>query len=883
MPIAPLRPRRNGKGPDIPVHTVGNALVLHGRESISQQAQSIALRVAKDPDHDVVILDMPERPSINTWEAVASALPRRRRSGIRLVVCGDSPEPASLIGQWLAERLGRPVVAPHGRLTRSAAGALFVHSGPGTGWIRFRPGKEPAWEGKRYPRPVWDHIAADDTPTSSVAVAEPMPGGVWIHDTSEEPVIEPHRKWLSEMVPCHPDILLVLLGCPGTRALPVDDIYRFWRKLDAETRSRVRFVGYGPVDLPGRDPLGQALADALSTPVVCYAGVPIGAPDRPQMFTVDESGSLCWQAFAEELSYTPRETPTAPPVTPRLLSHRAPMDLGEQIEPGVYQYAEDAVVEVLQSGLWVRPAEVPREADRIRAALADAERHTLVFDDANEHRAVRMRSVAEDVAGQLDPPTRARTELIPGSVVAESTARGRSSAGGSLRSTTPAPATTPVAPIAPPPAVAGSVGASGGVGWQEPAAAPRPAAEPVTESRPVAPAIVDAPLASEPVQLVPERGLVPPQAPMALNLPAVTPPVEPGLLPPDRPVPDALVPSGTWPPTLGAGPAMPPPAPVAPPADPSVSLEAPPSAPPATPPAAHTPPVQQPGRRPVASAAPRRPARPAPARGRLQPAPDRAASALISGRGLTEERAWLRRSLSREFDAMATVVSRVLSEHPGLQGGSGVTANDVMTDSVAVRLYLSPEGTAIDAGLRAAKRGPHVPFARCAVSGLSRLPSHRGATTYATTLTEAEWQILGGRSMLTEWGFLNALSAPSGDLAGDTDVLIWSMSARRTKLLEPDGDEHAENRVLFLPGTSFKVLDLVQPAADRRGQVLLREVAANEIEPDGRVQDNRASFDDLATTSLRRCLERWADAEPPSAVGTAARRRFGTVPGLAQA
>jgi len=42
------------------------------------------------------------------------------------------------------------------------------------------------------------------------------------------------------------------------------------------------------------------------------------------------------------------------------------------------------------------------------------------------------------------------------------------------------------------------------------------------------------------------------------------------------------------------------------------------------------------------------------------------------------------------------------------------------------------------------------------------------------------------------------------------------MTARRTAALEPEGTERIEDRVLFLPGTSFKVLETWRPAGQRR-------------------------------------------------------------------
>jgi hypothetical protein len=265
---------------------------------------------------------------------------------------------------------------------------------------------------------------------------------------------------------------------------------------------------------------------------------------------------------------------------------------------------------------------------------------------------------------------------------------------------------------------------------------------------------------------------------------------------------------------------------------------------------------------------------------RLQPVVRPEASALLPGRGLAEERAWLRRSLSRDFDTMASSVSRILSEHPGMKAGGEHTAEDTLVDSVATRLFLTRRGVGIDAGLRSGAIGPHVPLARCAVSGLSRLPSFRGSTIVRATPGEQQWSLYRGRRLVTDWSFVTMLTAPCAGQDGDTDVLIWSMTARRTALLEPDGDERVEDRVVFLPGTHFKILEATEPGGDRRGAILLREIGANEIDDDGRVDHKRMSLDDLAVTSLRRSRERWAGADPRRRIGAASAGRFGMLPGL---
>ena len=269
-----------------------------------------------------------------------------------------------------------------------------------------------------------------------------------------------------------------------------------------------------------------------------------------------------------------------------------------------------------------------------------------------------------------------------------------------------------------------------------------------------------------------------------------------------------------------------------------------------------------------------------PAGTRFQPTPEPAVSALVGAHGLTEERAWLRRTLSRDFDTMAHSSSRILSEHPGFQGSDGRASEDVLTDTVAVRLYLSGRGEAIDQALRAGGNGPHVPFARCVVSGLTRLPSHRGATVFTASPTARQRELYRQRKLVTDWSFVHALTEPSPDQQDEVDVLVWSMTARRTKLFEPGGADAVDNRVVFVPGTSFKILEMTDPGPkEKRGRILLRELSASEVDDSGRV-DSRASLDELAITSLRRCVDRWAAAPARGAVGEAAVGRFGFLPGL---
>ncbi|MEU9516689.1 hypothetical protein [Micromonospora sp. NPDC048169] len=754
-------------------HTVGNALVLHASERISTEARTVALSVDRDPDNDIVILDLQHELPFDIWDTVATELRRQRlRRGIRLVVCGARPETGALAGQWLSDRLGRPVIAPFGRMIPGAAGLLFVHATDLGGWVCYRRGQTPVWQSKRYPVPAWDGAAVDHLTISSTCAAEPLPGGVWLRESRDEAAVAVHGSHLTATMPCLPDAMPVLVGCPGTAPLRLDDIARFWRGLAPEGRDHARFVQYGPVALPEGDQFGQALADLLRCPVRVFTGVPTGRPDGPAMFTVDTDGRPGWQVFAEELAYRPRQTLGAKAVTPRILRHRAPPELGEPVGPRVYQYAHDAVVEVIPSGLWLRGPEAPRHADRIRAVPMDPNRARLVVDDPAPAVADRHRELAGDLTARLDPATRGRTAVQPSSAVAPGrpglSARGFEA--GTYWHTTGDAA----GPVSAPPAAVPPV--------PVPAAVPEPV--PVAVAGPPAP----------PTGEVAAAGVAVPAAPPDAAPPAGSglPGAAPEVAGPHGAGSGVAGPHGEGPdvagPVLGGGAGWA--------TGPTMTL-----------------PVRRPGPAPV----------------RFQRTPGDDARGVRPGPDLDEERTWFRRAFRREIAAVSADVADVLTAHPALAEGAGAVEY-----ATAVRLYLSAAGDGLDQALRSAEPGGHVPFARCVSAGVRRLPAHRGVAYAGAELTTADLRRIAQRRVLTDWGFTNALAEPPADLPGTVEVLIWSATARRTAVFETGDGVPA--RVLFLPGTAFTVLQVQEPEAGAPARLLLRELAVEEPPVDGRVR-----------------------------------------------
>ncbi|MER7188146.1 hypothetical protein ABT404_53320, partial [Streptomyces hyaluromycini] len=255
---------------------------------------------------------------------------------------------------------------------------------------------------------------------------------------------------------------------------------------------------------------------------------------------------------------------------------------------------------------------------------------------------------------------------------------------------------------------------------------------------------------------------------------------------------------------------------------------------------------------------------------RVQPVPGAAVAAVPPERGLERERAWLRRTFSAQFGALAGSVARVLSESPGLRSSSREDAADALTDLVAVRLYLGGDSARVDAAVRGATKGPHVPMSRCVTAGLRRLPSYRGPALLHAPAGPAELAWFHEGRVTTEWAFCSAWTAPYPAPPDSADFLVWSMTARRTRLV----DASAADRVVFEPGTRFKVLRT--DGEGDRPAVLLRQLSSSETGQDGPLPLDEIALSGL-TASLAALREfRGGPArgqEPPA-------RPVGVPPGL---
>ncbi|TDV42176.1 hypothetical protein [Actinophytocola oryzae] len=391
---------------------IGAAVVVHAADGVTDEARALAESLPADPEHELVVADVPPVSAIDVWQSFAAALPRGRRS-LRVVPGQEPREIAPYVWQWLADRLGRGVLAPYG-LTQNRAGTLFVHSIDQSGWVSFGKGKAPAWTGKRFPQPVWDTIEVSQVRSAGFrGVAEPLPAGVWLRPDVDQGVLTTGRNRLAATLPCLPDTPLIVLGVCDAADLDIADVAAFWRTLPPNLAASARFVQYGGLTLPHGATFGQHLADALGMEICAYTGIPTGTPDKLDVLALRQDGSLGASAFAQAFAYRP-----GGPATGRLCAHRAPLDGLGEVAPGVYWYAPDVVVEVVRAGLWLRPAEQITDPTGVRAAPLDPPHSLLLYEATDPARADRLAEVAAELRDRLDEETRSATLLMPSTALA---------------------------------------------------------------------------------------------------------------------------------------------------------------------------------------------------------------------------------------------------------------------------------------------------------------------------------------------------------------------------------------------------------------------------------------------------------------------------------
>ncbi|WP_225829042.1 hypothetical protein [Streptomyces naphthomycinicus] len=209
------------------------------------------------------------------------------------------------------------------------------------------------------------------------------------------------------------------------------------------------------------------------------------------------------------------------------------------------------------------------------------------------------------------------------------------------------------------------------------------------------------------------------------------------------------------------------------------------------------------------------------------------------------------------------VVALALRRNPEL--GRDHAPEAVLAGLVAARLQLTVHGR--HAGRAQGAPGGEVPPpTAAALEGLALLPAHSGVVALRTDLAETETQWYGTHRQVVEDGVCSASLTGSPGSPGNTDIVIRSVTGRRTALLEPE----LPDRVLFAPGTRFEVLE-VRVRRGERTAVLMRELPAGSP-GSGPVR--------TVVRELEEALRVWRADERSGLVRSGARDPFARPPGL---
>jgi len=798
-------------------------------------------------------------------------VPGGRRQGLRLLVSAAA-RPAGgggpALAARLAEELGVEVVAPDGTLVVLRRGELFSVGAAG-GWWGFARGRAPRWAGARFPAPVWQSELPVDMGLRAVsgATVTPVPAGLWVRGAGG-PVAA-----LSDpgfFVP-PASMLAVLVGRPGEPWPTAGAVAEVIGGLPPVLRQHFVLVPYGPQPAD-RPPLAQRLADRLGVDVRATHGLPGYAADGSLDFTVvDDTGRGTWRPLVTESVYHPGGRP------PTQSSWSAPVAGLPPAGPGSFALVEGWLVEVVPSGLLVRPAASvpepavlrrpadPRQVDIVLTAAVRAPDNVPVpVLDAVGRMARALPPAVQDrlrmlITDQVDPPElvglagalRLPIARWSGDRVTPVGADERPFPADPFRPTPaarvqnltpqippaqhPQPAQSPANTDARPDSVgrlhASAMPPTAGPPTASPPPAAIAAARPGsaadrTSARVETPAL-EGPGAGRSVTIRADGRIRPVRGQRrgsgndaAAGGEPLAPTAVPAAVPAAAPT---AVPAAT-PTAAPAGRTLQAPHPTGPgrplqPLPQAASSPAPAGAAPLTP-TGHA-------EQPLPIAAPHRgpgPAVPPAAAGLAAVTPDRVAGVdpWWEQAASVAERQHFRLSLGWRFDAACRHVTRSLSQRPGLR--AAVEGDDgAATDLAAVQVFAASDHTDLVESLRAGVVRPaDRPFLSCVVSGLRRLPTTPGVVVRGGPEDPTAVAAYVPGSEVVEMGLLMAVADPVMQVPGGVEVLIWSTTARRLDGLVEDGEG---TQVVFLPGTVFRVMDVERTG--ERGRVLLAEVPRN--------------------------------------------------------
>ncbi|MGI5229436.1 hypothetical protein [Actinoallomurus sp. CA-142502] len=288
----------------IVVEEAGSTLVLRSTDA-DASAVGFAAALRPESSRTTVVVDASASAALDAldpdllWRLVDrlnAGGPGSEMRDMRLVAArSGAPDPsgASPLAARLADWLGVGVVAPDGDLIALRGGELFS-AGAGAGWLAFRRGSSPQWNGPRYPAPAWQAaLPREFPPRRSRAFgrlrssAPPMsvtaiPAGLWVRAAGGAPLTPAD---LGYGVPVEKARPVVLVGAPGEPAPDVAELAAFLASLPSDLGKSAVIAPYGQ-GLDASADLVQNLVDRLGMPIHAYHALPHYAGDGTRRFAL---------------------------------------------------------------------------------------------------------------------------------------------------------------------------------------------------------------------------------------------------------------------------------------------------------------------------------------------------------------------------------------------------------------------------------------------------------------------------------------------------------------------------------------------------------------------------------------------------------------------
>ncbi|MFC7017309.1 hypothetical protein ACFQMH_37620 [Streptomyces viridiviolaceus] len=170
-----------------------------------------------------------------------------------------------------------------------------------------------------------------------------------------------------------------------------------------------------------------------------------------------------------------------------------------------------------------------------------------------------------------------------------------------------------------------------------------------------------------------------------------------------------------------------------------------------------------------------------------------------------------------------------------------------LTDLAALHLYLTQEWPGVDAAMQNRATDATQALVRCVKAGLLRLPAYRGAAVARPRGLGDAVDRYRSDPLVVDQGFWAVSTEIEAFRGHGGAVRVWSLTGRQTQLVDPD-----RNRLVFLPGTRFKVLKVTHGSSP---VVLMRELFPGEpAVPDlkGTAGANVKWLDDTTIAELER-------------------------------